>query len=117
MNHISEPVNELMLYWERQLDRFTYKINCPECHEVNIHIQNVAVNQNGNISMVTSSGTQEYSGPSDQQRGAIICIMFACESGHRFAWKFQFDKGETFYSEEILKPNDLKENQNSLWRD
>lgn len=92
------------------------RLVCPVCGFDYVHIAPVGVWQDGTLSMIHRSGSEDIHGEKKTGRGALLAITFWCEGGHRFSYRFQFHKGQTFVK---LQSRDMTpdEDRVELWRD
>lgn len=94
-------------------------MKCPFCDFDCVHIESVKVNRGGEITTINSDGTRMAAGlPSG--RGARVEMVFSCESGHKWRKSYQFHKGATEVSDDLmLTVNSMGEDDifGDLWRD
>jgi hypothetical protein len=115
--HIGEVVGELMSAWEKQIDWDASDIvKCAQCRDINLHIVEVAVNQNGKVIVISKNKEHKYQCSSDGQSGAIVCVRLACENGHLIDWKYQFHGGSTFLVKTFTPINLPNDWPITLWR-
>lgn len=88
---------------------------CPVCGFEYVHIAGVSVYQGKTSTVITGERTLVTAiEPDDSRRGSEACLMFTCESGHGFRYKFEFRKG--FVLVDLESCPDM-ENAPELWRD
>mgnify|MGYP001234639108 CR=1 FL=1 len=95
------------------INNFDYYIRCPVCGSENVHIAGIIINQNGEVTEVTSSGVKTVHVKSEH-RGSVVKIVFWCEGNmppHYFVKTLQFHKGKTFQEVQLLDVD------RELWRD
>lgn len=88
-------------------------VACPRCTAAdpqttgNVHIEACEVDQLGKVALVTHDEVKQFMRDAEYVRGSIVRIVFHCEGwqngiSHRFAWRFQFHKGDVFVGLEHL---------------
>ena len=91
---------------------------CPVCGFECVHPIRVDVTSPGTKNgKVTVDNHGVHLDPTTQttERGCIIDMWFACESGHRFTYRFQFHKGHTLV--ELRGRLDQDSDFDTIWRD
>jgi hypothetical protein len=91
-------------------------MNCPYCANDRIHIESLVVNRGGEITSVDYRGTGVRAG-APSGRGALIEIIFWCETGHKWKHSIQFHKGAVSTEDRLLEngcPNCMQ--GTDLWR-
>jgi hypothetical protein len=92
-------------------------ILCPVCKSDYVHMEYVVCNQGDYEVGVNGDGIHTRSNQ-EHARGSVVYLACWCENGHRFAFRFQFHKGQTFA--ELKRGVDFHPGTDSvseLWRD
>lgn len=103
-------------YYSQLLKAWDIEERCPHCMNEAAHPIRVAININGNISIIESDGLRLMSGKPTGQ-GASIWVHFACEEDHRWAVRWQFNKGKTYKTVDSKPGIDIEPyGWTTLWR-
>lgn len=88
---------------------------CPICGHNCIHpigLECLPPGATGGCLKVDADGVHLNPNTTLSERGVRITLAFACESGCRFAYAFQFHKGQTYVSRH-LEHTEIR----TIWRD
>ena len=91
-------------------------ICCPLCGDSYVHPGPVVIEQGRTKTVVKDENTSVV--PTDRskrKRGSSITLLFWCESGHTFAYEYEFHKGITTVAIHVGEYVDFP--AGSLWRD
>jgi hypothetical protein len=66
--------------------------------------------------LITSDGLMVDPHAEPDGRGVRITLYFECESHHKFAYRFHFHKGHTFFEQIKWRPTPESESADTIWR-